>query len=135
MEAIFFIVGTLILCVGVFGLIAYNGQRQMQSHVTKAKIVKVNIDRKRSGATTWEEVVPTLEYRVKGKQYRVKYYTAFSESWKKEETYDGKVIDIAYSPNDPTYIRSLSNDAGKGIFFICIGGGALAIFMGIWMIV
>ncbi|SCJ99249.1 Protein of uncharacterised function (DUF3592) [uncultured Eubacterium sp.] len=133
MSVICIIAGGVLLCVGIFGLIIYSGQKTSQSYVTKAKIIKVDISKKRSGGTTWEDIIPTLEYKVKGKRYKVKYDSSLSESWKKEDTFVGKIIDIAYSPDDPTYIRSLSNEKGRGIYFVYFGSGLLFIVLGFIM--
>lgn len=116
MLTILIVVGVALSCVGIFGLVIYGGQKKKLSHITKAKIVKVDVSTKRSGADKWEEIRPTLEYQVKGKRYRIKYDAPLSESWKREDTFVGKTIDIAYSPSDPTYIKSLSNDKGRGIY-------------------
>lgn len=128
---ILIVVGIVLSCVGIFGLVIYSGQKKKLSHITTAKIVKTDVSTKRSGADKWEEIRPTLEYQVKGKRYRIKYDAPLSESWKREDTFVGKTIDIAYSPSDPTYIKSLSNDKGRRIYFIYLGGGLLAVTLGI----
>ena len=66
MLTILIVVGVALSCVGIFGLVIYGGQKKKFSHITKAKIVKVDVSTKRSGADKWEEIRPTLEYQVIG---------------------------------------------------------------------